>query len=150
MLVGRVEQQAYCAVLWRAKASYKQGDKMPKHIFIVDDNARVRRSLRSFFDSQQDCEVCGEAADGSDAIEKAKQANPDLIILDFSMPHLNGLDTAAILNPLMPEVPIILFTAFDTAIRPSDANAYGISAVVSKTEGLNTLATQVYRLLNTA
>jgi DNA-binding NarL/FixJ family response regulator len=125
----------------------RRATSMPKHIFIVDDNAVVRRSLRSFFDSQTDCEVCGEAADGADAIEKAKEANPDLIILDFSMPHLNGLDTAAILNPLMPEIPIILFTAFDTAIRPSDASAYGVSAVVSKTQGLNALANQVQRLL---
>jgi DNA-binding NarL/FixJ family response regulator len=120
---------------------------MPKHIFIVDDSAAVRRSLRSFFDSQTGFEVCGEAANGVDAIEKAKEANPDLIILDLSMSHLNGLDTASILSPLMPEVPIILFTSFDTAIRHSDANAYGISAVVSKTESLNALAQQIQDLL---
>jgi DNA-binding NarL/FixJ family response regulator len=122
---------------------------MPKHIFIVDDSAAIRRSLRSFFASQTGFEVCGEAADGLDAIEKAKEANPDLIILDLSMPHLNGLDTASILSPLMPEVPIILFTAFDTVIRHSDANAYGISAIVSKTESLNALAEQVQNLLTT-
>ena len=63
---------------------------MPKRIFIVDDNLGVRRSLRSFFDSQTGFEVCGEAADGFDAIEKAKEANPDLVVLDFSMPELNG------------------------------------------------------------
>jgi DNA-binding NarL/FixJ family response regulator len=120
---------------------------MPKRIFIVDDNAAIRRSLRSFFDSQTGFEVCGEATDGVDAIEKAREANPDLIILDLSMPHLNGLDAASILSPLIPEVPIILFTAFDTTIRHSDANAYGISAVVSKTEGLNALAEQVQDLL---
>jgi DNA-binding NarL/FixJ family response regulator len=122
---------------------------MPRRIFIVDDNLGVRRSLRSFFDSQTGFEVCGEAADGFDAIEKAKEANPDLIVLDFSMPELNGRDTAAILSPLIPEVPIILFTAFDTAVRHSDAYAYGISAVVSKTESLNALADQVQALLTT-
>ncbi len=122
---------------------------MPKRIFIVDDNLGVRRSLRSFFDSQTGFEVCGEAADGFYAIEKAKEANPDLVVLDFSMPELNGRDTAAILSPLMPEVPIILFTAFDTAVRHSDAYAYGISAVVSKTESLNALAEQVQALLTT-
>ena len=56
---------------------------MPRRIFIVDDNLGVRRSLRSFFDSQTGFEVCGEAASGFDAIEKAKEANPDLIVLDF-------------------------------------------------------------------
>jgi DNA-binding NarL/FixJ family response regulator len=122
---------------------------MTKHIFIVDDNAGIRRSLRSFFDSQTGFEVCGEAADGADAIEKAKEANPDLIILDLSMPNLNGLDAAGILRSLLPEVPIILFTVFDTAIRHSDADAYGISAVVSKTESLNALAEQVQGLLAT-
>jgi DNA-binding NarL/FixJ family response regulator len=82
-----------------------------------------------------------------DAIERAKEANPDLIILDLSMPDLNGLDTAGILSSLLPEVPIILFTAFDTTIRHADADAYGISAVVSKTESLNAVAEQVQGLL---
>ena len=55
-------------------------------ILIVDDNAFIRRAIRLRFEGRNGFQVCGEAVDGSDAIEKARQLKPDLIILDFSMP----------------------------------------------------------------
>lgn len=59
---------------------------MRKCILIVDDNARVRRAVRAMFEANQDFLVCGEATDGQDAIEKARQLHPDLVVLDLSMP----------------------------------------------------------------
>jgi DNA-binding NarL/FixJ family response regulator len=120
---------------------------MPKCILIVDDNALFRKSLRSFFESQTDFEVCGEAVDGLDAIEKARELNPDLIVLDLSMPRMNGLAAAPKLRALLPEVPIVLFTMHKGAIDPSAAAAAGITTVVGKAEDVMLLVEAVQKLL---
>jgi chemotaxis response regulator CheB len=65
-----------------------------KSILIVDDNPSVRHFLRSYLESQPGFQVCGEAVDGMDAIEKSRDLHPDLIVLDFAMPRMNGLDAA--------------------------------------------------------
>ena len=62
---------------------------MPKCILIVDDHANVRKIIRDFLENESGFEVCGEAVDGYDAIQKAKELNPDSIILDLSMPQMN-------------------------------------------------------------
>jgi CheY-like chemotaxis protein len=80
-----------------------------KCILIVDDNAVIRRSLRRILESVDGWQVCGEAADGQEGIEKAKELDPDLIILDLSMPRLNGLEAARILSKAMPKIPLLMF-----------------------------------------
>ena len=82
-----------------------------KGILIVDDNAIIRRSLRRILESVEGWQVCGEAADGQEGIDKAKELGPDLIILDLSMPRLNGLEAARILSKTMPKVPLLMFSA---------------------------------------
>ena len=62
-------------------------------------------------------EVCGDAVDGRDAIEKAAKLEPDLVILDFAMPRLNGLEAAARIRQLLPGVPIVMFTMYASQIR---------------------------------
>ena len=121
---------------------------MPKCILIVDDNLPIRKSIRRFFETRTTFEVCGEAVDGADAIEKARELNPDLIILDLSMPRMDGLKAARILRPMLPQVPIILFTLHRDAMRDSDAQAAGVSVVVSKSDNLTLLVEHVQRLLN--
>jgi CheY-like chemotaxis protein len=80
-----------------------------KYILLVDDSAVIRAATRHFLDSQPGFSVCGEAIDGLDALEKAQNLNPDLIILDLAMPRMNGLQAARKLRALMNNVPIILF-----------------------------------------
>jgi DNA-binding NarL/FixJ family response regulator len=89
--------------------------------------------LRQLFESRSGWEVCGEAVNGRDAVEKAQQLKPDLIVLDLSMPEMDGLQAARVLKSVMPEVPIILFTNFgqDPFIE-REALAVGIRDVVSK------------------
>ncbi len=116
---------------------------MPKCILIVDDNAAIRKALRSFFESQSGFEVCGEAGDGAEAVQKAKELKPDLVILDLSMPVMNGLDAARALRRILPGVPLILFTAHKGVIPESEAYAAGITAVVGKGDNLNSLVEQV-------
>ena len=79
---------------------------MPKSILIVDDHEVVRRELRSLFKPYPEFSICGEAIHGVDAIEKAGELSPDLIILDLAMPEMNGLEAAAALRYMMPTVPL--------------------------------------------
>jgi CheY-like chemotaxis protein len=119
---------------------------MPKRILIADDDEDVRRVTRWFLESLTTCEVCGEAVNGVDAIEKARTLNPDLILLDYSMPDMNGIETGAVLKTMLPEVPVILFTGENTGPIKSSAISVGIRAVVSKTE-IGSLAGHLNALL---
>lgn len=83
-----------------------------KSVLIVDDNIFIRRALCESFKHQADFEVCGEAENGEKAIEKARELHPDLIVLDLSMPVMNGFDAARFLKRLMPIVPLIMYSAF--------------------------------------
>jgi DNA-binding NarL/FixJ family response regulator len=106
---------------------------VPKCILIVDDNEAIRTATRHFLESQPGFEVCGEAVDGIDALEKARHFSPDLIILDLEMPRMNGLQAARELRAMRVRAPIILFTIYADAVPPQDALAAGVDAVVSKT-----------------
>jgi two-component system, NarL family, vancomycin resistance associated response regulator VraR len=100
----------------------------------ADDDEDLRRVIRWFLESRTTCEVCGEAVNGLDAIEKARTLNPDLILLDYSMPSLNGIETGAVLKAMLPKVTLILFTTQDTRAIESAAISAGIQAVVAKTD----------------
>ena len=119
----------------------------PKSVLIVDDNVAIRRVVRYSFESQQDFQICGEAVNGQDAIEKAKQFKPDLIILDFAMPVLDGIEAAAILSQIMPSIRLILFTMHSNAVVNVAARTAGISAVIAKEHGLEELLSQSQKLL---
>jgi two-component system response regulator NreC len=106
---------------------------MLKFILLADDNPTFRSLTRNYLKAHN-LEVCGEASDGIDAIEKALDLSPDLIVMDLSMPRKNGLEAARELKDKMPHVPIILFTRHENEVRVSDAIEAGISAVVSKLE----------------
>jgi DNA-binding NarL/FixJ family response regulator len=122
---------------------------MPESILIVDDEPAIRKGTRKFLESETQYEVCGEAVDGVDAIEKARDLRPDLIILDMSMPRMNGLQAARVLRKEMGNVPIILFTMHLSAVSSAEVHAC-VSSVVCKTDGLVTLVKQVDALLEYA
>jgi DNA-binding NarL/FixJ family response regulator len=120
---------------------------MPECILIVDDDPNIRKQTRKFLELETPYSVCGEAVDGLDAIERARQLKPDLIILDMSMPRMNGLQAARVLRQMMSDVPIILFTLHAGAILFSEVQAMGVSSVVSKADGFAELRKQVESLL---
>src|SRR6202790_2302104 len=107
---------------------------MPKRILIADNDKDIRRGSRWLIESRTTCELCGEAVNGFDAIEKARTLNPDLILLNYSMPAMNGIETGAVLKAMLPKVPIILFISQDTRAIESAAISVGIRAVVPKTD----------------
>jgi two-component system, chemotaxis family, chemotaxis protein CheY len=120
---------------------------MPKNILVVDDNASIRFLIRSLLENTG-YTVCGEAEDGADAIEKAKQLKPDLICLDLSMPRMNGAEAASVLKRLMPGVPIILFTMHDDSLGQSLARAVGVDKVLGKPDGITRLTESIAELLS--
>jgi len=121
-----------------------------KSILIVDDNAVIRRSLRHILESIGGWEVVGEAVDGQDGIEKARQLHPNLIVLDLAMPVKNGLEAARELNQIMPEVPLLMYSAFADKFMEKEAFAVGVKAVISKASSMETLVSQARVLLDTA
>jgi DNA-binding NarL/FixJ family response regulator len=112
---------------------------MPKkRVFIVDDHPSIRFLLGSLVETE-DFTVCGEAVDGMEAIKKAPHANPDLILLDFSMPRMNGGKAAVALKKLMPQVPIILFTLHEDSVGQALAAAMQVDRVIAKADGMTKL-----------
>ena len=122
----------------------------PKSVLIVDDNAYIRQALCELFKHEADFNVCGEAANGKEAIETAQELRPDLIVLDLSMPVMNGLDAARILKRLMPTVPLIMYSAFGDKLVEHQARLIGISEVVSKSEHKTVLIEKARGLLYSA
>ena len=105
-----------------------------KTVLIVDNNAFVRQALCELFARESDFAVCGDAENGKEAVEKAQKLHPDLIVLDLSMPVMNGLNAARVLKRLMPTVPLIMYSAFGDKSMEHQAQLIGISEVVSKSE----------------
>jgi DNA-binding NarL/FixJ family response regulator len=111
-------------------------------VLIVDDQANMRAAVRDLFQSHSDFEICGEAANGVDAIAKAQELKPELIILDLSMPLMNGFEAAKTLRQILPDVPVFLLTAHHTGATEQAAFDVGIRAVFSKYQGLDPIITQ--------
>jgi DNA-binding NarL/FixJ family response regulator len=120
---------------------------MPKTILIADDNDSLRQALCTALTLESDFEVCGQAHNGQDAIDKAQRLHPDLIILDLSMPLMNGFDAARVIKRLMPSVPMILFTFYVYPAIEAEARAAGVDAVVPKSENTSVLVRIVRGLL---
>jgi two-component system response regulator YesN len=116
-------------------------------LLIVDDDVVVRSVLRSFVEADGYM-VCGEAADGVEAIDRAAELKPDLILLDLAMPRLNGAEAASILKHTMPHVRIVLFTMYADEFGQKLASAIGVDVVLSKPEGLSKLGEHLKVLLN--
>ena len=112
---------------------------MAKSVLIADDNAFARQRLGELFNREPDFEVCAVAENGRKAIEEAQESHPDLILLDLSMPVMNGVDAARVLKQLMPEVPIVMFSIHNDAFIEREARSAGVAALVSKFEDMSEL-----------
>jgi DNA-binding NarL/FixJ family response regulator len=117
-------------------------------VLIVDDSATIRGIICKLFMREGDFEVCGEAENGQQAIEKALALKPALIVTDLSMPVMNGLVATRILRKLMPNVPIILYSAHSDAYVEKEALAAGASAVVPKSDAVAVLIAKSRQLLH--
>jgi DNA-binding NarL/FixJ family response regulator len=126
--------------------SVLNGIPAAKRVLIADDSEIVRNIVRTFL-TNAGFQVCGEVEDGCAAIERAKQLRPDLIVLDLSMPAMNGAEAASVLKGLMPDVPIVLFTMYSESVGSSLASAVGVDLVVCKPDGISNLVERIRSLL---
>jgi DNA-binding NarL/FixJ family response regulator len=107
-----------------------------RKILIVDDSHFERSVIRSAVEALTKFRVCGEASDGAEAIQKAMELRPDLVIMDLAMPLMNGVEAAMVLRNTMPKVPVVLFTLYAEQLRGAISPGFGVTLIVSKTEGL--------------
>lgn len=108
-------------------------------VLIVDDHAPIRSAVRELFESCFPAVRCGEAENGAEAIAKAKELKPDLIVLDVSMPVMNGFEAAKILRKLLPSVPVVFLTAHYMDATVQAALQVGVHDVFSKQNDLTPL-----------
>jgi DNA-binding NarL/FixJ family response regulator len=104
----------------------------PTKVLIVDDHALLRKGVRNTIESEEDFEVVGEAEDGAEALAKAKKLKPDLILMDISMPHGNGLETLSAIKKELPDVKIIMLTVHNKDENLLEATKRGAEGFLSK------------------
>ncbi len=105
---------------------------MTTRILVVDDMEIIRRSLRLYLEQEQDFQVCGEAENGKRAIERVQELRPDVVVLDLSMPVMNGLEAARAIKAIAPTTHILMFTLHSYPQLAAEARKLGIASVLSK------------------
>jgi len=128
-------------------ASGRSGLNKPRTILIADDSEMVRAKIRQALERETDFEVCGEATDGVEAVARAKELTPDLILLDVKMPRLTGLEVAAILRHTQPRIRIMMVTMYAEELNKTLTSLFGVDAVFSKSGGVTKLIERVENLL---
>lgn len=103
-------------------------------ILVVDDNPAVRHYLRAILEQQTAWQVCDEARTGGEALQRVKKAPPDLILLDFQMPDLNGLDVAQQISALFPQIPILMVTIHMSKQLAEAAKRVGVRGACAKSD----------------
>lgn len=130
----------------------QQSDSVPhtqtvrvKRILIVDDDSRIRGIVRKNLEDRD--WACEEAINGIDGISKARAFKPDLVILDVSMPLMNGFDAAVVLNREMPTVPLVMLTMYGDVLKKSNARPFEVKAIIGKADGIAALVSCIQGLL---
>lgn len=103
-------------------------------ILIADDYEKVRRAVRMLLASHKEWDVCGEAVDGQDAIQKAKELKPDVVLLDISMPYLNGLEAARVIHKEVPQSEILILSQHPASEMLQPALEAGARGYVAKSD----------------
>jgi DNA-binding NarL/FixJ family response regulator len=105
-----------------------------RRIMIVDDHDAVRRGVRNLVETKPYYQVVGEASNGRDALELARETSPDITILDYSLPELNGLDLAHVLKKSYPRMEILLYTMHDREDVIMEVLRAGVRGFVLKSD----------------
>jgi DNA-binding NarL/FixJ family response regulator len=121
---------------------------MVARILIADDQEMILKALRTLLESKSSFRVCGAALNGSEAVVKARELRPDVIILDLAMPVMNGLEAAREIARFQPHIPILLYTMSDLPQVRSEAASAGVREVVGKSSAPHVLLEAVERAFN--
>jgi DNA-binding NarL/FixJ family response regulator len=103
-------------------------------ILIADDKPQIRRAIRRLLEAHPGWNICAEAEDGEEAVVRAKQCRPDLVLLDLAMPEMNGFEAARRISSALPGVHIFLNTLYDSPQVQREARNVGVQRVISKSE----------------
>lgn len=112
-------------------------------VLVVDDHAILRDGIRSLLEGQGDILVVGEAADGVEAIEQTGKSFPDIVLMDISMPHMNGLEATRVIKERFPQVKVLILTQHDNREYISPALQAGAAGYVLKRSGRRELLNAV-------
>jgi DNA-binding NarL/FixJ family response regulator len=115
----------------------------PIRILLVDDHAMVRRGMRDFLSLHDDIEVVGEASDGLEAVERATELRPDIVVMDLMMPNLDGIDATSRIKASLPEIEVIALTSFIEEARVVAAIEAGASGFLLKDAEADELAAAI-------
>jgi len=116
---------------------------MTTRVLIADDNEIMRRLIRTFLEQVPGVEICAQTTNGIETVDTALALRPDLLVLDFMMPGLNGIEVAGVLKKSLPEAKSVLFTMYSDSLHERLAAAAGITTVLAKTGGISALTTAV-------
>jgi DNA-binding NarL/FixJ family response regulator len=108
-------------------------------ILVVDDHAAVRQMIRNFLELHPDWEVCGEASDGIEAIQRVADLRPDIAVMDLDMPRLNGLEATRRIHDLSPTTRVLILTLHENSFLPKMARDSGAQGYVLKSEAFDVL-----------
>jgi DNA-binding NarL/FixJ family response regulator len=115
-------------------------------IFVVEDHAIVRRGLRSLLEEQEDWEVCGEADNGRDAVSGIDRGRPDIVVLDYQLPVLNGLDLTRHVVRTQPKCQVLIYTMHEEEDLIRDVLEAGARGFLLKSDGDAELITAIKSL----
>ena len=101
-------------------------------ILVVDDNPTVRRYMRAILEQQESWQVCGEARTGCEALQQVLASPPDLIVLDYQMPDINGVDVAKQISEMFPRIPILMVTLHLSRQLADAARQAGVRGACAK------------------
>jgi DNA-binding NarL/FixJ family response regulator len=118
----------------------------PLRLLVVDDHAVVRRGVRALLESRPDWEVCGEAADGQEAIRKAAELKPDIVVLDISLPGLNGLEATSRILKESPQSEVLILTMHHAEELAQQVIKAGARGYVLKSDADQSLVAAVEKL----
>jgi DNA-binding NarL/FixJ family response regulator len=120
---------------------------MSKHILVVDDNRHIRKAVCEMILRDPRLSPCSEAENGLQGVQRAATDEPDLVVMDFSMPVMNGLEAAKRIKERLPNIYIILFTLHPEILEVNQLTEFGISALVSKEQAAKDLVPAILSLL---
>jgi two-component system, NarL family, invasion response regulator UvrY len=121
---------------------------MPPRVLIADDSALLRDALRGLFLDIGEYEII-EAETGTEAVARAEESAPNIIILDFAMPAMDGISATRVLRKRLPEIPILMYTMHYTHQLSVDAHSAGVNKLITKSDP-NDLVVAVQELLSSA
>jgi PAS domain S-box-containing protein len=142
------DDSKYSDVKMAAEGRVEGAGGWRKRILIADDHDVLRRGIRTMLEADPELEVCGEAVDGKDALEKTLAQAPDLIILDINMPVMNGIDVLRQIVRHRPQTKILAFSVHDSKQMVEEILSAGAHSYVSKGTGGQHLVHEVRALLN--